>query len=76
MSTTVRNVTLNEPQFTIEKQCDRCMNNLFFSEAVVTDVEVDANGDTVHSSLVCPICGNLIVLYSCKPEMDGVGSES
>jgi hypothetical protein len=60
----IKNVTLNDPQFTIEKQCDRCLNVLYFSEAVVTDVETDTEGNVLHSSIVCPICGNIVVLYS------------
>ncbi|WP_048197746.1 hypothetical protein [Methanocella arvoryzae] len=60
----IKNVTLNDPQFTIEKQCDRCLNVLYFSEAVLTDVETDTEGNVIRSSIICPICGNVIVLYS------------
>jgi hypothetical protein len=60
----LKNVAITDPQFTIEKQCDRCLNILYFSEAVVTDVETDPEGNVLHSSIVCPICGNVVVLYS------------
>ncbi|HMK48097.1 MAG TPA: hypothetical protein VK436_15860 [Methanocella sp.] len=65
----IKNVTINEPQFTIEKQCDRCLNTLYFSEAVVTDVETDPEGHVINASITCPICGNVIVLYSCPNEL-------
>jgi hypothetical protein len=55
-----------DPVFTIEKQCDRCMNVLYFSETVISDIETDDKGRVVHSSIVCPVCGNVIVLYSDK----------
>jgi ribosomal protein S27AE len=63
----LKNVT-TEPVFTIEKQCDRCRNVLYFTDTVITDIETDADGKIVQSSIVCPICGNVIVLYSIKDE--------
>jgi hypothetical protein len=63
----LKNVT-TEPVFTIEKQCDRCRNVLYFSDTVITDIETDADGKIIQSSIVCPICGNVIVLYSIKDE--------
>jgi ribosomal protein S27AE len=79
----MKNVT-TEPVFTIEKQCDRCRNVLYFSDTVISDIETDDTGKVVHSSIVCPICGNVIVLYSIKesPHEDtilkvaGVGDEA
>lgn len=65
----IKNVTLTDPQFTIEKQCDRCLNTLYFSEAVVTDVETDQEGNVLRSSIVCPICHNIIVLYVGQQEL-------
>jgi ribosomal protein S27AE len=64
-----KNVT-TEPVFTIKKQCDRCRNVLYFADTVITDIEMDADGKIVRSSIVCPICGNVIVLYSieCKQQ--------
>ncbi len=64
----MKNVT-TEPVFTIQKQCDRCRNVLYFSDTVITDVETDASGRVIHSSIVCPICGNVIVLYSIKEQL-------
>ena len=61
----VKNVT-TEPLFTIEKRCDRCLNVLYFTDTAITDVETDPEGRIVRSSVVCPVCGNLIVLYSTK----------
>jgi hypothetical protein len=61
----MKNVT-TDPAFTIEKQCDRCKNILYFGETVISDIETDNTGRVVHSSIVCPICGNVIVLYSNK----------
>lgn len=63
----IRNVT-TETVFTIEKQCDVCRNVLYFSDTVVTDVELDTAGKVIYSSIMCPICGNIIVLYSNKPQ--------
>lgn len=63
----LKNVT-TEPVFTIEKRCDRCRNVLYFADSVITDVETDTEGRIVRSSIVCPICGNVIVLYSIKDE--------
>ncbi len=63
----LKNVT-TEPVFTIEKQCDRCRNVLYFTDTVITDIETDADGKIIQSSIVCPICGNVIVLYSIKDE--------
>ena len=61
----MKNVT-TEPVFTIRKQCDRCRNVLYFTDTVITDVETDADGKILQSSVVCPICGNVIVLYTIK----------
>lgn len=66
----LKNVT-TEPVFTIEKQCDRCRNVLYFADTVITDIETDADGKILLSSIVCPICGNVIVLYSIKDERQG-----
>lgn len=63
----MKNVT-TEPVFTIEKQCDRCRNVLYFTDTVITDIETDADGKIIQTSIVCPICGNVIVLYSIKDE--------
>ena len=63
----MKNVT-TEPVFTIQKQCDRCRNVLYFADTVVTDVETDADGKILQSSIVCPICGNVIVLYTTKDD--------
>jgi ribosomal protein S27AE len=63
----LKNVT-TEPVFTIEKQCDRCRNVLYFADTVITDIETDADGRIVRSSIVCPICGNVIELYSIERE--------
>jgi ribosomal protein S27AE len=63
-----KNVT-TEPVFTIEKQCDRCRNVLYFSDSVISEVELDEEGHVIYSSIVCPVCGNIIVLYSIKPEI-------
>jgi hypothetical protein len=63
----LKNVT-TEPVFTIEKRCDRCRNVLYFTDTVITDIETDADGKIIQSSVVCPICGNVIVLYSIKGE--------
>jgi hypothetical protein len=63
----LKNVT-TEPVFTIEKRCDRCRNVLYFTDTVITDIETDADGKILQSSIVCPICGNMIVLYSIKDE--------
>jgi hypothetical protein len=65
--TNMKNVT-TEPVFTIEKQCDRCRNVLYFTDTVITDIETDAAGKILQSSIICPICGNLIVLYSIKDD--------
>ena len=65
----VKNVT-TEPVFTIEKQCDVCLNKLYFADTVIADVELDEAGKVIYSSIVCPICGNVIVLYSIKPRED------
>ncbi len=62
-----KNVT-TEPVFTIEKRCDRCLNVLYFADTVITDIEADADGKILRSSIVCPICGNVIVLYSIKDD--------
>ncbi len=56
----------SDPVFTIEKQCDRCRNVFYFADTVITDVETDDAGKVVYSSIICPICGNVIVLYSIK----------
>jgi hypothetical protein len=61
----VKNVTI-DPVFTIEKRCDRCRNVLYFSDTVITDVVIDADGRIVRSSIVCPVCGNVILLYSIE----------
>jgi ribosomal protein S27AE len=61
----MKNVT-TEPVFTIKKQCDRCRNVLYFADTVITDIETDADGKILQSSIVCPVCGNVIVLYSIK----------
>ena len=66
----MKNVT-TEPVFTIQKQCDRCRNVLYFTDTVVTDVETDADGKILQSSIVCPICGNVIVLYTIKDDPHG-----
>lgn len=63
----IKNVT-TEPVFTIKKQCDRCRNVLYFADTVITDIETDVDGKILRSSVVCPICGNVIVLYSIKDE--------
>ena len=63
----MKNVT-TEPVFTIKKQCDRCRNVLYFTDTVITDIETDADGKIVRSSIMCPICGNVIVLYSIKDD--------
>jgi hypothetical protein len=62
----IRNVT-TEPLFTIEKQCGECRNVLYFPDTAITDVELDAAGKVVRSSIVCPVCGNVIVLYDAGP---------
>jgi len=54
--------------FTIEKQCDRCRNVLYFNETVISDIETDSKGKVVYSSILCPVCGNVIVLYSDKDQ--------
>lgn len=59
----LKNVT-TEAVFTIEKRCDRCRNVLYFPDAAITDIETDSSGNIIRSSLSCPICSNLIVLYS------------
>jgi hypothetical protein len=59
---------MTEPVFTIEKQCDRCRNVLYFADTMITNVETDDGSKILQSSVVCPICGNLIVLYSIKGE--------
>jgi ribosomal protein S27AE len=79
----MKNVT-TDPVFTIEKQCDRCRNVLYFADTVITDIETDDAGKIIHSSIVCPICGNVIVLYSIKDvpheettlKVIGVGEEA
>jgi hypothetical protein len=63
----LKNVT-TEPVFTIEKQCDRCRNVLYFADSVITDIETDHEGKIIQSSVVCPICRNVIILYSIKDE--------
>jgi phage FluMu protein Com len=63
----LKNVT-TEPVFTIEKQCDRCRNVLYFADTVITDIETDDAGKILQTSVVCPICRNVIVLYSIKEE--------
>jgi hypothetical protein len=63
----MKNVT-TEPVFTIEKQCDRCRNVLYFADTVITDIEADDAGKILQTSVVCPICRNVIVLYSIKDE--------
>jgi len=73
----MKNVTLTEPQFLIEKKCDRCLNTLYFNETILSDAQTDAEGNVLHSSIVCPVCGNVIVLYTQKDgqpaETDSVG---
>jgi hypothetical protein len=64
----LKNVT-TEPVFTIEKQCDRCRNVLYFADTVITDIETDDNGKILQTSIVCPICRNVIVLFSIKDEV-------
>lgn len=63
----MKNVT-TESVFTIEKQCDRCRNVLYFADTVITDIETDETGRITRSSIVCPICGNVIELYVYRPE--------
>ncbi len=59
-----------DPVFTIEKQCDRCRNVLYFADSVITDVQTDEAGQVLRSSVVCPVCGHVIVLYEAGEPPD------
>ncbi|MCD1295734.1 hypothetical protein CUJ83_12065 [Methanocella sp. CWC-04] len=63
----IKNVSVDECNFTIKKECDRCKNILYFSEAAIDNMEINENGSVIFASIVCPICGKRIELYSNKP---------
>mgnify|MGYP005835071433 CR=1 FL=1 len=71
MITNVKNISVEESKFTIKKECDRCRNTLYFSEAAMSSLELDIRGNVVYATVTCPICGHNIILYS---DRHGAGS--
>jgi transcription initiation factor IIE alpha subunit len=64
MITNIKNVPVTESSFTIQKECNRCKNMLYFSDSAISCLEMNEHGSVVHASIKCPICGSIIVLYS------------